>query len=100
MRSLCVFPVVCLFTACLLFAQDNVSPDAKKAPVDEKAVRGLIRQLADTDFDVREAAHKRLADIGEPALELLESATKENADFEVKQRLGQLIKSISDSFFV
>jgi len=100
MRNLGVYLSVWLATACLLLAQENSAPGAKKTPVDDKAVRGLIRQLGDTSFDVREAAQKRLADIGEPALELLKSSAKENADFEVRQRLEQLIKTIIDSFFV
>jgi WD40 repeat protein len=89
-----------LVSTCLIVAQDSSPPAAKKADFDEKTVRALIGQLGDDAFEVREAAHKRLTAIGEPALDLLRTAGKENADFEVRQRLGQLIKSITDSFFV
>ena len=41
----------------------------KKTAVDEKAIRALIAHLAAESFDKREAAHKRLAEIGGPALE-------------------------------
>lgn len=82
-------------------AQGNAaSTPSKKAEVDEKAIRALINQLADNVFEVREAAQKRLTEIGEPALEALKKAAKENGDAEAKQRLGQLIQAIQSSFFV
>jgi HEAT repeats len=90
-----------LFSTGLALAQDNATtPEAKKPNVDEKAIRALIGQLGDDAFEVREAAHKRLAALGEPALELLQKAAKESTDAEVRERLGQLIQAITNSFFV
>ena len=98
MRSIHVFLLVCFFSTCPALAQDErTPPEAKKANVDEKVVRALIDQLGDEGFDVREAAHKRLLDVGEPALELLKKAAKDHADLEVRERLGQLIQSITET---
>jgi len=80
--------------------KEAAPPGAKLDAVDEKAVRAFIAQLADNAFDVRETAHKRLAAFGEPALELLQRAAKENPDAEVRERLRQLIGAITSSFFV
>lgn len=74
--------------------------EAKKKSADEKAIRALIEKLGDGDFDVRESAHKKLADAGEPALPLLRAAAKEHPDLEVRERLGQLIQAIGSSLFV
>jgi len=90
-----------LIVAGSALGQDKAAPtEAKKSDVDEKAVRTLINQLADNVFEVREAAQKRLTEIGEPALEALKKAAKESGDAEAKQRLGQLIQAIQSSFFV
>ena len=76
------------------------SQDAKaKSQLEEKAIRALIAQLGDNDFDKREAAEKRLLEIGEPALGLLKSAAKENADAETRHRVQQLLVAINRSFF-
>ena len=54
--------------------------------MDEKTLRALITQLGDASFDKREAANKRLADIGAPALLLLKKTAKESDDAEVRER--------------
>jgi hypothetical protein len=71
--------------------------DADKNTVDEKAIRALIAQLSDDAFVKREAAHKRLAEIGGPALELLKNAAKESPDAETRERATQLIELIQES---
>jgi hypothetical protein len=101
MRYICLFSSACLFSACVALAQDDApTPEAKKTSVDEKTIRALIGQLGDNAFDVREAAHKRLAALGESALAVLQVAAKENPDPEVRERLGQLVTAITNSFFV
>ena len=62
--------------------------------VDEKAIRALIAQLSDDAFVKREAAQKRLAEIGGLALELLKKAAKESPDAETRERATQLIELI------
>jgi hypothetical protein len=42
---------------------------------DAKQIALLVKQLGDDDFDKREAASKRLAEIGAPALAALQKAT-------------------------
>jgi hypothetical protein len=82
-------------------AQDAAkAPEGKKEAVDEKSVRALVTQLGDESFEKREAAHKRLAALGEQALPLLQKAAKETADLEVRTRLGELIQAIHSSLFV
>jgi hypothetical protein len=61
-----------------------------KGPRDDVAtVEKLIRDLGDEDFEVRESASRRLALIGEPALPLIEKATKAR-DAEVRRRAEDL----------
>jgi hypothetical protein len=81
-------------------AQDAAkAPETKKDPTDEKSIRALIMQLGDDSFETRDAADKRLAAIGEAALELLQKAAKESADAEVRERAGQLVQRIESQFF-
>jgi hypothetical protein len=101
MRCIYLSLLACLLPVYMAVAQDNAkTPEAKKAAADEKTIRALIGQLSDDAFSVREAAHKRLAVLGEPALKLFQRAAKENPDAEVRERLGQLIHAITNSFFV
>jgi WD40 repeat protein len=72
--------------------------DKKDAP-DEKTIRALIVQLGDDSFDQREAAEKRLAEIGEPALALLQKAAKDNAEAEVRERAAKVIGGIENNLF-
>src|SRR4029077_11245778 len=73
------------------------APQAKKEAADGKAIRALIQQLGDDSFEKREAADKRLAEIGEPALEHLEKVMKAG-DLEVRARASDLIHAIRKSF--
>jgi WD40 repeat protein len=81
-------------------AQDAPKPlEEKKDNADEKTIRALIAQLADDSYEKREAADKRLADIGEPALPLLKKAAEDSLDAEVRSRADLLIKGISKGMF-
>ena len=73
--------------------------DGKKDTADEKTIRALVVELSDDSFDKREAAQKRLAALGEPALALIRTAAKESKDLEARERLGQLIRDITSSLF-
>ena len=84
MRLACVF-VVCLVLAPLW------SPRALAA--DQKEIARLIKRLASSDFQAREAATKRLTEIGEPALGALEHA-KTGDDPEVRTRAEDIITVI------
>jgi hypothetical protein len=70
---------------------------AEKNTTDEKTIRALIDQLSDDAFEKREAAHKRLAHVGGPALALLKKASKESTDAEVRERATDLIERIQES---
>jgi len=78
---------------------DAATAQAKKNTAEEQTIRDLIRQLGDNAFEAREAAEKRLAAIGEPALELLRLAATDNADPEVRERAGQLVRVIGTTLF-
>jgi WD40 repeat protein len=77
-------------------AQDAV-PEPKKDAADEKTIRMLIQQLGDISFEKREAAAKRLAEIGEPALIPLENAAQKDSDPEVRTRATELGRVIDKS---
>ncbi|HWY86352.1 MAG TPA: DUF1583 domain-containing protein [Gemmataceae bacterium] len=88
-----------LWAASLAFAgagQKDAPPKSKKDAIDEKAVRALIAELGDDSFDKREAAQKRLADIGEPARPLVQKAAKESADLEVRERAGKVLLELNN----
>jgi WD40 repeat protein len=70
-----------------------------KVVVDEQTIRELIKQLGDDSYDKREAADKRLAAIGEPAVALLVKALRETTDPEVRQRAKELIRVIGGTLF-
>jgi WD40 repeat protein len=57
---------------------------------EEKVVERLIKQLGDDDFEKREAATKRLVELGEPALFALRAAVN-SKDVEVRRRVAELI---------
>jgi hypothetical protein len=70
--------------------QDEAAPEAKKVAVDEKTIRALIVDLGNESFEKREAAQKRLAGVGGPAIKLLNKAAKESTDQEVRDRVTEL----------
>ena len=67
---------------------------AEKA--DAKQIAGLVQQLGSDNFEEREQASKKLAEIGEPALEALRKASKEASDAEVHMRADDLIHRIEE----
>src|SRR5205085_5407297 len=75
------------------------APAQKKEVADESAISALIRQLGDDAFDKREQAQKKLAAIGEPALEMLSKAVKESTDVEVRTRGLAVLREIEHQRF-
>jgi WD40 repeat protein len=61
-------------------------------------IPALIRQLGSDDFDQREAASKRLAELGEEALEPLKVAAR-SPDAEVRRRAAELVAGIERKLF-
>src|SRR4051812_3722036 len=60
---------------------------------DDKEIARLVKQLGDDDFDTREAATKRLQEIGKPAVGALVRAMKSN-DLEVRRRAEAVLTEI------
>lgn len=80
---------------CLPLMFETLHPDgflAQEGPSDP--VAGLIRRLADDDFDTREDAAQKLIELGEPALPALRRATAD-PDLEVRRRIRMIIDSIT-----
>src|SRR5262249_15310731 len=75
------------------------TPAAKKGPTDETTIRTLIAQLGDESYERREASQKRLADIGEPALQSLRKALSDNKDAEVRIRTQKVVQEIEQKLF-
>jgi WD40 repeat protein len=83
-----------------IFARDAEPTDKGKPPAaDPAAIRRLIAQLGDESFTTREAAGKKLAAIGEPALALLREAAEESDIAEVRRRAQQLVSQIERKVF-
>lgn len=92
----CVAVLCALALVSLLLAQsDSRSSGSKTESVDPATIRALIAQLADSSFEKRQEADKRLASIGAPALELLRKVAKESPDPELRNRATRLIQHIS-----
>jgi WD40 repeat protein len=68
-------------------------PVALAADLDDAQIARLIKQLGSDDFQVREVATKRLAELGEPALPALRRASTSD-DAEVRFRAAQIIPAI------
>ncbi len=66
---------------------------------DADEINRLIQQLGSSVFAEREAANKRLENIGEPALDALRREQANSSDAEVRSRAGQLIQNISERVF-
>ena len=64
--------------------------------VDDQAILDLISQLGDRSPERREAADKRLAAIGTPALNLLQQAARVDLTPEVRQHAARLVDWIQD----
>jgi HEAT repeat protein len=60
---------------------------------DDKEIARLIKQLGSADFRMRDAAAKRLQEIGEPALSALHKATTSD-DGEVRRRAEEIATAI------
>src|SRR5262245_26027685 len=82
----------------LLLLALSVVPAVAVAP-DDTEVEGLIKQLGSDKFKEREAATKRLQEIGEPALEALYKA-EASADAEVRLRAERIIATIGSRLYV
>jgi hypothetical protein len=61
--------------------------------LEDKEIARLVNQLGSTDFRMRDAAAKRLQEIGEPALGALHKATTSN-DGEVRRRAEEIVTTI------
>src|SRR5207249_3110599 len=62
---------------------------------DDKEIARLVKQLGSSDFRVRDAATKRLTEIGEPALDPLRNVTT----LESRRRAEQLVAIIEDKVY-
>ena len=66
------------------------------AAPDDAEIAGLVKQLGDDEFAKREAASKRLKEIGDAALAALRKAAKDSTDAEVRARAAALLRIFQD----
>lgn len=66
---------------------------AKLTAEQAKAVEAAIKDLANDDFNTREAASKAIADAGTGALPLLQAAMKKTDDVEAQNRMQVLVQA-------
>lgn len=78
----------------LLLSFTLVTSAEEKAKPSPAEIKRLIKQLGSDGFTEREAASKRLEDIGEPAFEDLQKVAIDSADAEVRRRAKMLIQAI------
>src|SRR6266404_1755351 len=65
---------------------------------DDKEIARLVKQLGSSDFRVRDAATKRLKEIGEPALDAMTKAAT-HSDVEVRRRAVDLVAVIENKLY-
>jgi WD40 repeat protein len=80
-------PFGCLLIGLVLSQAVVAAPDAA-------TIEKLIQQLGDDDFEKRQEASQKLAEVGEPALGSSRKAAKEQTDAEVRERAKDLVKRI------
>lgn len=74
-------------------------PNSKNGKVARAVIVALIKELGDDSYAKREAASKRLAEIGEPALALLQKAALNSPDAEARLRAKAIARLITGAFF-
>ena len=79
--------------ACLLLTASPVVRAQDVAPPADGEIAKLVLQLGDADFATREAASRRLGEIGKPALDALKEAA-DGADAEIRTRATALVRRI------
>src|SRR6516162_1103660 len=77
-------------------------PQASSSPAKVSAaeIQKLIDQLGSEKFVERQAASKRLAEIGEPAWNALRKAAANSEELEVRRRAGRLADDIGKKTFI
>src|SRR5947209_7543798 len=85
MKRFCYCFLLCLAAIAGPVLFGAAPPSGSKAEVER-----LIEQLGSDDFDEREAASKRLAEFGEPALDALHRALMSD-DLEVRCRARRIV---------
>ncbi len=74
-------------------------PPPARSDVDAREIARLIEQLGDDELEMRKVAEKKLADVGETALEPLRKAVKNHSDPDVRLRAIVLIRTIEKGAF-
>lgn len=99
-RSRCssILIVLAFCLPLVLKSQLANADDPSKAPVVEDEVDTLIEQLSSSAFATREAASKRLLEIGAPTLEKLGKA-KQHSAIEVRERAARISQEIDKGIF-
>ena len=77
----------------LVLAVSGRARDEKPAAPAAKEIERLIHDLSADEFDVREAATRKLTDLGEAAASAVEKATK-SADAETSRRAGVILQEV------
>src|SRR5678815_2336216 len=65
------------------------------APPNDTEITRLIKQLDSDDFDTREAASKKLEDLGEPIRSVMEKVAETGGDLETRARAMKVIQTLN-----
>jgi len=88
--------VALLVGAMLLTASPARAVDGDKPQADAAEIATLVKQLGDDSYAVREAAQKKLIEIGPPARDAVAAAV-ESKDPEVSTRAKAILEAIADA---
>jgi len=62
---------------------------------DDQEIQRLVKQLGSAKFKEREAATKRLNEVGEPVRAVLQEAAASDADHEMQRRASGLLQTLN-----
>jgi hypothetical protein len=84
----------CTVMLAVLAAVGAGVPAQERGKEQPRATRSLIEQLGHRDFEQREAAEKRLLELGKAARAQLERAAKDHEDAEVRWRAQRILRKL------
>jgi hypothetical protein len=93
MKSTALILILMLLAATASMGQ---LPATRPTATDRPAIERLIADLGSESWDTRESAHKRLIEIGRPAVRSLRAAARSD-DPEIRMRAPIILKAINDA---
>src|SRR5688572_12323299 len=89
-----MLPILIVLIGSCVSAQELEDPNAPSTPEIVAEVERLVADLSGESYDAREAAGRRLLNIGEAAWDRVFEASQSASDLELRYRAGELLKTL------